>query len=625
MLAVSFSARSQLIVGNADPYILVTNVLAGKGIKTDSIIYVGDKLACGFFENGLSTKLKMDKGVILSSGMATGAKGPNNNIKFTAPINGFGTGGSSLLNDFGGAKTVDAAILEFDFVPQTENIVFHYIFASEEYPEYVDSVYNDIFGFFISGPGITGEQNVASVPGKSISVSINNINSKRNSTYFSTNLPGEKTIQADGFTSILTANLTLQPCKKYRIKLAIADVVDRVFDSWVFIEAGSFQHKTNLGRDTFICKDNFDVELDAGNPGRRVEWRKDGILLDTTQKIKVKTFGIYEVEVFTDCGSFIARKKILPGVGDISLGNDTLYCGDSLSRVLEVKNRVFDSYLWSDGSTDETLIAKKPGLYWLEISNDGCKKRDSVTISLEPKPKVELGKDTIVCGKVDLILSVKEVALKYRWHPNDETDIRIRVDKPGTYSAVSYSQNCSDSDAITISQRKELSVDLGIPLREICENDTISLRTGIKDTASYPTIWNTGDKIPTIYVSHSGTYSVIVRDKLCNFIATDSTIVKVYEGEGNVWVPNAFTPGQDELNNVFKPVSDIESYGYYKFLVFDRWGQKLFETDDPKAFWDGNYQNKPCENDVYIWSLNVKTNCSKGDKNFQRGIVHLIR
>ena len=98
-------------------------------------------------------------------------------------------------------------------------------------------------------------------------ISINNINAKRNYKYFNSNFLGEKTIQADGFTTTLKANLVLQACQTYRIKLAIADVGDRTYDSWVFIEAGSFQHKTNLGRDTFICMDNFDVELDAGNPG----------------------------------------------------------------------------------------------------------------------------------------------------------------------------------------------------------------------------------------------------------------------------------------------------------------------------------------------------------------------
>lgn len=625
LFAVSISAKCQLIVGEVDPYILVTNVLVGKGITTNNIVFTGPKRACGFFENGISTKLKMDAGIILSSGLAIGAKGPNDaGDKSTSELK---TSGSALLDVYATGQTYDAATLEFDFIPQTDDIVFNYIFASEEYIEYVDKTVSDIFGFFISGPGIVGQQNVALVPGTMLPVSIDNVNHLRNTKYFNQNPIGEKTIQADGFTTILTANLKLQACSTYTIKLAIADVGDNLLDSYVFIEAGSFQHRTGLGRDTFICKDNFDIELDAGNPGRRVEWRKDGLpeIIDTNQKIKVTNFGTYEVTVFTDCGSFTDIKKILPGVKDISIGNDTLFCGDSLTKTLEVKNRLFDSYLWSDGSTNETLIAKKPGLYWLEIDRGGCKKRDTLNIFLEALPIVKLGKDTIICGAIDMVLNPKDTTLKYRWSTG-ETSYRIRVSKPDLYWVVSTGKNCRNADSINIMQRNKLSVDLGLPIREICDNDTISLRTGIRDTLNYATIWSTGEITSTIYVSHSGTYGVLVRDKLCNFIATDSVTVKVYQGAGNVWIPNAFTPGKNDLlNNEFKPVTDIENFNYYNFLVFNRWGEKLFETTDPKASWDGYFKNRLCEDGVYIWSLNVKTNCSKGDNNFQKGIVHLIR
>ena len=628
LFAASFSAKAQLIVGEADPYILITNVLVGKGLTTNNITYTGHKRACVFFENGMASKLKMDAGIILSTGIAVGAKGPNDaGNKSTSELP---SGGSVLLDQYAGGTTYDAAVLQFDFIPQTEDIIFNYIFASEEYPEYVDKNVSDIFGFFISGPGITGEQNVALIPGKTLPVSIDNINHLRNSQFFNLNTLGEKTLQADGFTTVLTAFLKLQPCKTYTIKLAIADVGDRLLDSYVFMEAGSFQHKTNLGRDTFICIENFDIELDAGNPGRRVIWRKNGVILDTTQKIKVNSFGTYEVEIFTDCGSFIAKKKILPGVSDIFIGNDTIYCGDSLSRKLEVKNRVFDSYLWSDNSTDETLTVKKPGMYWLEIDRGGCKKRDSVLISLVPLPKINFGKDTIVCGAVNLILSAQEKALKYVWYYNAnqtaDTGIRILAVKPGTYSVQSFNTYCNNRDTISIVQRRVLTVDLGPPLREICQNDTISLRTGIRDTLNFATKWNTGAATSTIYTNTSGIYSVTVRDKLCNFTATDSVLVNVYEGVGNIWVPNAFTPGDnDALNATFKPVSDIGKYNYYQFLIFDRWGQKLFDSTDPNAAWEGTFENKACENGVYIWSLNVKSNCSKGDNNFQKGIVHLIR
>jgi len=616
---MAISAKSQLIVGEVDPYILVTNVLVSKGIETKNIIYTGEKRSSGFFENGESTKLKMGSGVILSSGIAVDVKGPNNDDG-SKKFDEISSPGNSLFEPYATGPTFDAVVLQFDFKPQTDNIVFNYIFASEEYPEFVDKDVNDIFGFFISGPGIVGEKNVALVPGTNLPVSIDNVNGLRNTAFYKINPVGDKTLQPDGLTTILTADLKLQPCEFYRIKLAIADVGDYVYDSYVFIEAGSFKHKTNIGRDTFICVENFDVELDAGNAGNKVLWSTG----ETTQKIKVNKWGEYWVEVFTDCGSFKDYKKILPGVNQISLGPDTIYCGKGLSRVLEVKNRSFNSYLWSDGSKGESLTVTQPGWYWLEIDNGGCKRKDSVFIDLKPLPMVNLGKDTIVCGDVNLILNPKDSGTTYLWNTGATTS-RLMVNAPGYYSVLMSKEGCSNKDSILIQSRLTPNIDLGIPERDICSNDTLKLRTGIRDTSNYRTIWNTGETSSAISINQSGKYSVTVTDKLCNYSGRDSVNVKVYNGEGDIWVPNAFTPDNNGINDVFKPVTDILSFNYYTFLVFNRWGEKLFESNDPTGAWNGYFQNKLCETGVYMWTLNVKTNCSKGDKNFQKGIVHLLR
>lgn len=630
LVFLQFIAKSQLIVGETDPIILVSNVLVGKGqnIKITNIQYTGYNRASGFFENGKTTKLKMDAGIILSSGVAIGAKGPNNTPSKTTFETGSNMPGSALLDNYALGKTYDAVILQFDFVPQTEEIVFNYIFASEEYLEYVNLNYSDIFGFFISGPGITGEQNVALVPGTNLPVCIDNINHLLNTSYFINNPPGEKTLQADGLTKSLTATLNLVPCQTYTIKLAVADVNDRLLDTYVFIESGSFKHKTNMGRDTFICKDGFDVELDAGNYSRKVRWTcKDPNITipnDTAHKIKVNAYGEYCVEVFTDCGSFINCKKILPGVTDITIGNDTLFCGDSLSKTLSVANRVFDSYLWSDNSTEPELTVKKPGMYWLEVDNGGCKKRDTVYISLQPLPSINLGNDTTICGDFDLIIGTNTLADKYIWNTG-ETTSRIHINKAGKYKLSVENNTCKSKDSIIVLKRNKFNLNIGQPRLEICNNDTVTLRTGIHDTLNYITSWSNGSSNSSIIINQTGRYSVWVKDKLCNFIAYDTIDVDVYQGLGNVWVPNAFTPDNNSLNDIFKPESDITTFNYYKFAIFDRWGQKLFETTDPQKGWDGFANNNLSQNDVYIWTLYIKSNCSNGNLNFLKGIVHLVR
>ena len=118
------------------------------------------------------------------------------------------------------------------------------MFGSEEYPEYANSSFNDVFGFFLSGPGIAGiftnnARNIATLPETNQFVSINNVNHINNSQFYINN-SGGLTIQYDGFTTVLKANATVIPGETYHIKLAIADVSDNIYDSGVCIKAGSF-------------------------------------------------------------------------------------------------------------------------------------------------------------------------------------------------------------------------------------------------------------------------------------------------------------------------------------------------------------------------------------------------
>ena len=293
---------AQFIVGEGfSAQVLVGNVLVGDGVQTRNIKYTGHNRAIALFENGDDADLGLDKGIIISSGIAAESKGPNNTLDNTKDL---GYPGDQTLDKIAGMQTGDAGVLQFDFKPQTEEIEFKYIFSSEEYIKYVDRGFNDVFGFFISGPGITGEQNVAKIPGSNVEVTIDNVNHKKNTQYFKMNdKPGSdsyKYLQHNAQTVVLKANLTLQACEWYTIKLAIADVGDKDLDSWVFIGSKSFKHKTGIGSDTAFCSDNFIQTLDAGHPNRQVLWSTG----ERTQKIQVSGYGKYWVEVTTQCGSF---------------------------------------------------------------------------------------------------------------------------------------------------------------------------------------------------------------------------------------------------------------------------------------------------------------------------------
>jgi gliding motility-associated-like protein len=245
MLAHGVVHGQLITTGGQTPSVLLQNVLLGGGVQVSNITYSGATIAIGSFD-GTASNIGLQSGIVMTTGnldYPTGPPGPNNSTN--AGIDN-SAGGSALLEQFVNEDTYNATTLQFDFVPQGDTILFRYVFGSEEYKEYVGSTFNDIFGFFISGPNPAGgnynNKNIAVIPNTNTFVAINNVNHLSNSNYYVDNespFPGQ-TVQYDGFTKVLTAVAHVVPCSTYTLKLAIADVGDPFYDSGVFLEAKSF-------------------------------------------------------------------------------------------------------------------------------------------------------------------------------------------------------------------------------------------------------------------------------------------------------------------------------------------------------------------------------------------------
>jgi len=248
---------------------VTANVLVSRLVGT-GIIYTNPTLTCpsnasGKFNNGLASSVLIDSGVVLTTGRAQTsgtAIGVNGTGADLASVNNNTNGGDANLATAAGTTSAnlhDLCKLEFDFIPTGDTIQFNYRFGSEEYPVYNCSQYNDIFAFFLSGPGYAIPTNVALVPGTTIPVTINSINNGTvntagggvltNCTSLGTGSPftslyvnnsASTTITYNGLTSLLKAKAAVTPCSTYHMKFAIGDVTDHVFDSGVFLQAGSF-------------------------------------------------------------------------------------------------------------------------------------------------------------------------------------------------------------------------------------------------------------------------------------------------------------------------------------------------------------------------------------------------
>jgi gliding motility-associated-like protein len=243
------------------PQQLVDNVLLGFGVTAFNVTINGNPALAntaqgnvGYFTN-TNPSFPINNGLILTTGNAAAAVGPNSSGSFTN--NSPATSSVSTdphLNDIAAGSVTNGVVLEFDFIPSGDTLVFNYMFGSDEYPEFSPSSFNDAFGLFLWGPGISGPHvlagypnggaNIATIPG-GIPVTINNVGDVNNTQYYvfnenSSTLTYGDAIQYDGTTVLLTAAASVQCNQLYHIKLAISNVGDQSYDSGVFLEAGSF-------------------------------------------------------------------------------------------------------------------------------------------------------------------------------------------------------------------------------------------------------------------------------------------------------------------------------------------------------------------------------------------------
>ena len=269
LLFFAFMGKNTLLVGQIEvepatispfePISLIENVFLGKGIEIKNITFKGIPEAVGFFSNG-QQDINLSEGLVMTTGKAFEIMEPNTG------------GGSGAINqnldtdvDLESITTgdiFDAVIYEIEFVPFSDTIEFNYVFASEEYPEFGCNCFNDVFGFFLQGPGFPTFQNIGLVPGTNDPVSVRTVHpidpdgnaggcvnggsapdcGPINEQFYNDNFNNPNWF-FDGYTDVFTAKAKVVPCSTYTIKLTIADVKDALYDSAIFFEGRSFGSK----------------------------------------------------------------------------------------------------------------------------------------------------------------------------------------------------------------------------------------------------------------------------------------------------------------------------------------------------------------------------------------------
>ena len=328
--------------------------LFGFCVEIYDLTFTGSPESFGAFMYS-GEELGISEGMIMSTGNATSAVGPNEQSQVTTQ---FYTPGDQDLNSLTEYLTFDACIIEFDFLASSDNLLAcEFIFASEEYPEYIGSMFNDIFGFFISEPyeNIFGDQdpnfnqelqNIAYIPGTNFPISINNINPINNPEYYidnclqtnndelqnvAANFDGND-IEYDAFSVPISLEAEIKKDVLYHLKIAIADASDPKFDSSLFLKSNSFDSGVNAEIGS-VTQNGLLVSFENNSLGSNFLWSfGDGNYSDEDNPVhEYDAPGVYtiQLDVMDDSSCGVAQDYIIITVNnvmDISVEEDALNC-----------------------------------------------------------------------------------------------------------------------------------------------------------------------------------------------------------------------------------------------------------------------------------------------------------
>jgi len=454
--------NAQLVTSGGYTADEMAQTLVGDGVIVAGAVFDCTSTQGGKFEC-IDCSLGIDSGIILTSGLIANAEGPNDNSGITGTPGG---GGDADLTALSGVTTFDACVLEFDVTVEFDTLKFQYSFGSDEYTTYVNTSFNDVFGFFISGPGIVGENNLAIIPGTPTPISINTVNPLENEEYYIDNgvgcTPGwggcmedplvapyttdDYYINYDGFTVLLNAIQVVTPCETYHLKLAIADGSDNILDSGVFIKSRSLtSYGITLASSTSVGA-GFDNAIEECVDAYIKFLAADTLTADYTVHFEIG--------------------------GTATNGVDYIYVPDSIVlNAGEIEDSIFIipfADFITEGFESVTI--------YLVNSCDG-EPYDSVTIEIQDKVELDLNiePDTTICIYDTLTLTVSG-GLEYFWSPgfNISTTygdtVLVYPTSSMEYTVVTYLGTCVGNDTVMVNVSPPPDAYLG-PDVTICLGD----------------------------------------------------------------------------------------------------------------------------------------------------------
>ena len=343
--------------------------------------------------------------------------------------------------------------------------------------------------------------------------------------------------------------------------------------------------------DTSICAGDSVLIFHTALPS--LQWNT-GI---AANPFKIKQAGLYWLKPIAPryCPpSDTLRVRIKPLPPFPQLTGDTLICTGSSAVVYPATDTSTMTARWDDGITQFKRIFHTPGIKRLTIRANGCPNSDSIRLVSANKPIAPALRDTILCTGDSLVVNLPDNGLVYAW--NDGFTGRNRILKlQGTYKFKVSNLCGSDSSDVTITHKNVLPPALNITSDTgFCINETFELN--LSQTGTDYT-WNDGYTGGKRIFNTPGVYIVSAENEC--YSSTDSIRLRYLFCDCHVFLPDAFTPEGDGLNDFYKTTTDC-LWEDFEMKIYNRWGEKIFSTRDVNVGWDGRFNGKYCPDGVYV-------------------------
>ncbi len=393
-LAPAISAQLE-VNSTLTPDEYVNDVLLGSGVEATNVQFTGSPVQIGQITGFDTDDFPIAAGLILSTEVANNPANIDDGCQDDFIDDGLEVSGDPDLlaiansvppligQNFSVSSVNDICAIEFDFIATGDTIRFNYVFGSDEYLGWINSQYNDIFGFFLSGPGINGPYadnaiNLAEVPGSDpqLAITISSVNNVTNAAYYIDNPNPHDVLCQNGYTVKLTAESVVECGESYHIRLAIADGSDTALESFVILESGSFESNSVV---------EVDLSIDVGGPGANIIYEDCGEALLTFTR-PIETIIDIEEMVIIDYSASTATNGV-----DFTELPDTVYFPPF------VTTQQFPLDAFEDGIPEGTETVVMEILNLAACNGGGLTSYFEFDIADEPDPLVVDGFDATLC------------------------------------------------------------------------------------------------------------------------------------------------------------------------------------------------------------------------------------